>query len=135
MKKIKYILLISFLTTFMSYGQNDFEHCDSIIDFPDKEAELTEYESTLDLVRAELLPILNDCILDACSYLSIIYISLVINSEGKVVNVEFIKTSLPEKCLIQLEKKLMNTEYWSPGKVGGVDVCSKLIVKLRIELF
>lgn len=135
MKKLIYIPLIFFLSSFFSYGQNKFEYCDSIIDFPDKEAELAEYDSTFDLVRAELLPILNDCILDACTHLSVIYISLVINSEGKVVNVEFIKRSLPEECLIQLEKKLMNTAYWLPGKVGGFDVCSRLMVKLRIEFF
>lgn len=135
MKELVYIALIIFLTYFMSFGQNGFEYCDSIVEYPDQEAELIGYESNFDLVRTEVLPILNDCISDRCSYLSKIYIALVINTEGKVINVELKKTSLPEDCVAQLKKKLMNSEYWSPGKVSEAVVCSKLIIALRIELF
>lgn len=134
MKKLPHILFVLLLVTSLSYGQDEINNCDSIIDFPDKEATITTYESISDMIGKELMPIINECIVIGCSYKAIEYIELIIDKNGKVINIDFKKRTLPEECLKQFEEKLLNTEYWSPGIVNKEPVCSKLMFAIRVEL-
>ena len=134
MKKLPHILFILLLLSYLSYGQNEMSNCDSIIDYPDKEATINEYESISDMIRKELASIINECVASGYSYQAKEFIELIIDKKGKVISIDFKKRTLPEECLKQFEEKLLNTEYWSPGIVNKKPVCSKLMFALRVEL-
>jgi hypothetical protein len=127
MKRLKTILtLLIFATGFSSFGQSVNNECDTIYDFAET---LPQYENDvkglMDYLMTDLAPILSDCYKRDDILTASIYLTLTIDKEGKVIDVEFKRIQASEKCKEELKEKLLNMTCWTPGKQGDVSVCCK----------
>ncbi|MEZ4911206.1 MAG: hypothetical protein R2774_10135 [Saprospiraceae bacterium] len=127
MKELKIVLtLFIFATGYSSYGQSVNNECDTIYDFAET---LPKYENDIkglmDYLMADLAPILSDCYKRDDILTASIYLTLTIDKEGKVIDVEFKRIQASEKCKEELKEKLLTMTGWTPGKQGDLAICCK----------
>jgi len=125
MKQLTTILtLFAWLTGLSVSGQAVNNSCDSIYDFVeimphyDKGADgLMEY------LKTDLAPVLSTCFQRDSILTASIHVTLAINEQGKVIDVDFLRIQATEKCQEELRQKMMDMSGWTPGKQWGLPVC------------
>lgn len=127
MKRLKTLLTLLILTMALnSYSQTVNCACDSIYDFAET---LPQYQNGVkglsEFLMTDIAPILSDCYRKDNVLTTSIYLTLTINKEGKVINVDFNKILASEKCKEELREKIITMTSWTPAKQGNIAVCSK----------
>ena len=127
----KYVLktiltLLTFTISFSTFAQSANNKCDTIYDYAET---LLQYENgvkgVMNYMISDLTPILSNCYKRGRILTSSIYLILIIDKEGEVIDVEFKRIQASEKCKEELREKLLTMTGWTPGKQEGNPICSK----------
>jgi hypothetical protein len=127
MKHIRNLILVfSFLMISVeSFGQID-NKCDAIYSFVDFMSEYANgIHGLMDYLNKDLILILSDCIQRDSILIASMYLTLTIDNEGKVIDVDFIQINATDQCKSDLKKKILTMPSWTPGKLNGKAVCCK----------
>ena len=99
--------------------------CDSIYTEVDQSPGFqTGTMGLLDYLNTDLIPIISRNMKEDKVIVDKLYAKVVINRDGNVVDVEFLKLNGSEKCKEELKQKIMAMTGWTPGKMNGKSVCS-----------
>ena len=125
MNKVTISLLICLLFTIgTTFGQVR-NACDSIYTELDQSPEFQNgIKGLLDYLNTDLIPIISRNMKEDKVIVDKLYANVIINRDGNVVDVEFLKLNGSEKCKEELKKKIMTMTGWTPGKMNGQSVCS-----------
>lgn len=133
------IILITLGLHSFSNGQDSLDHngskanCDSIVLYPDKEPQIANYSSKLELVRELLMPIFEKHITEA-SFISKYYFICTINEEGSVIDIEIKnRIELPTELKTELENAIKDHTLWAPGIINKKPWCSKVIFAVNVN--
>ncbi len=127
MKGFKTVLTLVVSTLgFSALGQSTDSKCDTIYDYAET---LPHYENDIkglmDYLMTDLAPILSDCYKRDGILTASIYLTMTIDTEGKVIDVEFRRIQASDKCKEELREKLLSMTSWTSGKQGNTPVCCK----------
>ena len=79
----------------------------------------------------ELTPILSECKKGKEPPITSMYISLLIQKDGQVGEVEFKRIEASETCKSKIREKLMKMQGWAAGKKDGVTVCCRFFLPVK----
>lgn len=123
---LKILTIYMFLLPLGANGQDSHNRCDSIYELIDSVPEYTGGMSgLLKYLQNDLIPILSECNKRDGDLVSSMHLSLIINDQGKVVDVEFQRIEVAKQCKEELRTKLLTMHGWTAGKYKGTPVCSK----------
>jgi hypothetical protein len=135
------IAVLLFFISLHSCGQA-MDCCDTIYSNPvtaptykDGEAGLMKY------IRNSLLTVYNDCYVLEGDVITRQAISLTIDCNGKVREVEFVrtnligKTELSELCRGRLKRELLKMNGWTAAQLRGQNICSKFLIPISCILW
>ena len=134
------VISIMLVFNFFSIGQDSLDHtgsnanCDSIVKYPDEEAQIANYSSKLEMARELLLPIFEKHI-EGCFFNSRYYFAFTIDRLGHIIKVEMLNSSLFSSELnIELKKALIQHTKWTPGSIDHKPCCSQVLFLVNINL-
>lgn len=134
------IILITIGLHPFSFGQEKIDEefpeadCDSIVLYPEEEAQITNYSSKLELVRELLLPIFEEHITES-SFISKYYFICTVDEKGRVINVEINKgIQLSTKLKAELKNAFVEHTEWTAGRIDQKPCCSKILFIVNVDL-
>lgn len=81
-------------------------------------------QSILFDTRKEIYPVFSDCAENGDELITSMRAKLTVDSEGKVIDVVFIRFNASDKCKELVKQKMMSLTGWTPATKDGVNVCS-----------
>ncbi|MFK8044143.1 MAG: hypothetical protein AB8B72_01510 [Crocinitomicaceae bacterium] len=118
------MILITILTSLTVIAQPSSHECDSIYEFAE---EMPVYQNGMNglikYLKSDLIPILVDCNGRDGILTSSLYLSLTIDRQGKVIDVEFQRIQATEQCKKELREKLLTMKGWTSGMQDGIAIC------------
>jgi len=128
------LTLLGFVTGLSLNAQSVNNQCDTIFDFVET---MPKYEDDvkglMDFVISDLSPILSACYKRDSILTSSISLTLTIDSQGKVIDVEFQRIQASEECKKELRQKLFSMTGWISGKQNEIPICSKYAWPMNIN--
>jgi hypothetical protein len=127
-KAITFILssiLLSCVT--IAFGQAK-SNCDTIYSHPEIPAKNKRNDQEInDYKQKELVPIIAKCSLnDSGELIASLDMTLVIDKNGKIVDIAIPTKQISTQCKRDLKKKMLTMTGWTSGNVNGKSVCSRL---------
>lgn len=120
------LTIICYLITFAICGQTNNADCDSIYDFVEI---MPKYDNEaiglMNYLSKDLSPILSDCIKRDSVITASMYLTLTIDKQGHVIDVEYKRIEATDQCKEELRKKIMTMTGWTPGQHNGQPVCCR----------
>ncbi len=105
--------------------------CDTVYNLPEIMPQFGNSElDILNYVAEELAPVFRECYALDSSYISSLKVRLTLDKNGKVQEVRFIRLKSSDSCEALIREKLFSMEGWTPGKVNGEPVCSRIVVPI-----
>jgi len=81
-------------------------------------------QSIISDTQKEILPIISDCIENGDEMITSMRAKLTIDSEGKIIDVVFIRLNASDQCKEKVKQKMMSLSGWFPAIKDKANVCS-----------
>lgn len=120
---MQYFLIIIYLSIQLAlFGQN--QKCDTIYQSEQLD-ETPEYNQStlLQYFNKEFIPIIIKDIKDSDNPPTSFYMTMVIDKEGRIIEIVNIKGDYSEETKQKLLIQLTKMDTWKPGKIGNQAVC------------
>lgn len=117
-RQLTFLFILFFWHLISQECDTVYSHVDVLPKFQNNSRDLLKY------VELELVPIINECILNDSEIVSSLSILLTIQQDGQVVDASFPKDEyLSIQCKVLLKAKLLMMDGWTPGQINGQSVC------------
>jgi hypothetical protein len=125
----KIITLTFLLLGLKSYSQNTY--CDSIYSYVETTPKYkNDTKDVSDLFIREIIPIISNCVERDEQIISRLYIVLIIDKNGKVIDVTFPRNNITKLCENDLKEKILKMDGWTAGKFNDKAVCCKVKIPI-----
>ena len=132
-RNIVSLLILVFCSLNLS-GQ--VSHCDCLYDNPEIPPDYKGGEDELmKYLNKEIFPLVGLCNKEENIMITSLYLELSIDQRGNLFDMNLIRPEVPASCKEYLKEKFLSMKGWTPGKINGKEVCSKLKLPISCILW
>ena len=130
-------LIISFLLTlsFITQLKAQDSACDTVYTFLSLTKQATSDVSFSSITNQWIVPPLTELKNEYQIYITSLRLTFIIDKEGKIVQVEFLRNNIPEPYRQKIIDNLIQNTQWQPAEIDGNPVCSELLFPIQCLLW